>query len=225
MKHPWMLTEIYFLENISVFQLVFQGTDHANMYFFINIIKLGLPYASHIRQSPLIFQARDTLISILELTFSIIFFPCYEEKNHRFNASGQEVGKLHSIFSSTTACLQNYLLFITIIKYRKRKKKGKQKPFTYFIGTARGWANSYLPSVLKESCLCKKDNFFPNTQKSHAGDFLSVSQEFQRLKFIPCLTVKIRKRSKHSQLLGLQNNTRGQEWPYKSYVVFPAVRS
>jgi len=53
------------------------------------------------------------------------------------------------------------------------------------------------------------------TQKSHAGDFLSVSQEFQRLKFGPSLTVKIRKRSKQSWLPWLWNNTGGQASPCK----------
>lgn len=42
MKHPWMLTEIYFLENISVFQLIFQGTEHANMYFFYKYNKVTI---------------------------------------------------------------------------------------------------------------------------------------------------------------------------------------
>lgn len=49
--------------------------------------------------------------------------------------------------------------------------------------------------------------FLPNTQKSHVGDFLSVSQEFQRLMFISQLTEKIRKRSKHTQFPGLWKNS------------------
>lgn len=105
MKQPWMLPEMCnFLENISVLQFIFHGAECANMCLFYKHNEVTITLCFPCRQSPLIFQARDMPISILELSLLKTCFPCNEKSLILcFRKARQEAGQCSQV-SLLPAC-------------------------------------------------------------------------------------------------------------------------